>query len=89
MIGRLPFCIFGNGMNRWEGLPPSALTIPDMHKESGYTTRYKSKWGLCQSFEDGGVDPKDSDLLAATSADELRFADYQSRRYRQINQVER
>ena len=47
-------------------MPPSALTIPDMHKESGYTTRYKSKWGLCQNFEDGGVDPKDNDLLAAT-----------------------
>ena len=32
---------------------------------------------------------KDSDLLAATSADELGFADYQERRYRQIDQVER
>ena len=89
MIGRLPFCIFGNGMIRWEGLPPSALTIPDMHKESDFTMCHMNKWGLCQNFEDGGVDPKDSDLLAATSADELRFADYRLRRYRQINQVER
>ena len=32
---------------------------------------------------------KDSDLLAAASADELGFADYQGRKYRQIDQVER
>ena len=32
---------------------------------------------------------KDSDLLAATSADEMGFADYQTRRHRQIDQVER
>ena len=32
---------------------------------------------------------KDSDLLGAASADELGFADYQARRYRQIDQVER
>ena len=32
---------------------------------------------------------KDSDLLVATSADELGFADYKERRYRQIDQVER
>ena len=32
---------------------------------------------------------KDSDLLAAASADELGFADYQGRKYRQVDQVER
>ena len=60
-----------------------------MHKESGYATCYMSKWRLCHNFEDGGVDPRDSDLLAPTSTDELRFADYQVRKYRQIDQVER
>ncbi|MDE0503769.1 MAG: RecQ family ATP-dependent DNA helicase [Candidatus Poribacteria bacterium] len=32
---------------------------------------------------------KDSDLLAATSADELGFTDYKEHRYRQIDQIER
>ena len=48
---------------------------------------YLSYWGtedllLIELF-------KDSDLLAATSTDELGFADYQERKYRQIDQVER
>ena len=32
---------------------------------------------------------QDSDLLAATSADEMKFTDYLERKYRQIDQVER
>ena len=60
MTGRLPIRIHGNGLNRSGDLPLSELTIADMLKESGYATCYVGKWGLCRSFEDGGVHPNDS-----------------------------
>ena len=59
MTGRLPIRIHGGELNKWADLPQSELTIADMLKEIGYATCYAGKWGLCRSFEEGGVHPND------------------------------
>ena len=59
MTGRLPIRIHGGELNKWADLPQSEITIADMLKERGYATCYTGKWGLCRSFEEGGVHPND------------------------------
>ena len=63
MTGRLPIRIHGGELNKWADLPQSEITIADMLKEIGYATCYAGKWGLCRSFEEGGVQPM---MMAST-----------------------
>ena len=50
----------GGGLNKGDELPHSEITIADMLKAEAYATCYIGKWGLSQSFEEGGLHPNDA-----------------------------